>query len=426
MRSPTSLRLSVCVTSLSVFANCGGDTGETDPGTQLTVTSPQATVAPSGPGPVVGPVGPSSSAPGPASSATGATLPGPTPTASGVSPTGPSSTAPSPSTTGVGPTGSTGPAPIPTAPTGPTAGQDTGGETTGEPAPQPDVDMNGKPNAAPGSMSDVAQDYLRLGEIRILNNNWGSEDLGCTAPTSTMSVFLNQDNSFGWNFNRGDCAGPMDSSHPDFPQVEFGIHPFGIGGPLVTSPEFSSTTLLPLPLSSIQSASVTVDNLTINLQNQDSWNITFEFWLSESDPREPNPRVYAELMTWWGWDAGRWPCDMNNDGMVDYGDRVSAGSMDYTLCHQSDNWADGWRYYQFRAGDGSDGNIKRDFNGKVDVKALLDYLVTKRGYPTSLWLTRMEVGSEIDDNTSGTVSMRGITFEVNGENRSQVIGVPTP
>jgi hypothetical protein len=131
-------------------------------------------------------------------------------------------------------------------------------------------------------------------------------------------------------------------------------------------------------------------------------------------------------MTWWGWDAGRWPCDMNNDGMVDYGDRVSAGSMDYTLCHQSDNWADGWRYYQFRAGDGSDGNIKRDFNGKVDVKALLDYLVTKRGYPTSLWLTRMEVGSEIDDNTSGTVSMRGITFEVNGENRSQVIGVPTP
>jgi hypothetical protein len=98
--------------------------------------------------------------------------------------------------------------------------------------------------------------------------------------------------------------------------------------------------------------------------------------------------------------------------------------MDYTLCHQSDNWADGWRYYQFRAGDGSDGNIKTSYSGKVDVKALLDYLVNQRGYPTTLWLTRMEVGSEIDDDTAGTVSMKSVSFEVNGESRSQVIGTP--
>src|SRR5690606_9579845 len=180
-------------------------------------------------------------------------------------------------------------------------------------------------NAPLGTSSDISQDYIRLGEIRILNNNWGSEDLGCFAPTSTMSVFVNQDGSFGWTFNRGDCAQPTDSSHPDFPQLEFGIHPFGIGSPLVTSPEFSSTTLLPLQISQINSASVKVDNLSINLQNQDSWNITMEFWLSEGNPLEPNTKVYAELMTWWGWDQGRWPCDMNNDGMVDYGDRVSAG-----------------------------------------------------------------------------------------------------
>lgn len=290
--------------------------------------------------------------------------------------------------------------------------------------PPPDVDQNGKMNATPGTMSDVAQDYLRLGEIRILNNNWGSEDLGCTAPKSTMNVFVNQDNSFGWNFNRGDCAGAMDSSHPDFPQLEFGIHPFGIGSDLVTSPEFSSTTLLPIKLSEIESASVTLDNFNIALQNQSSWNIAMEFWLSESNPLEPNPKVYAELMTWWGWDNGRWPCDINGDGMVDYGDRVTAGNMDYTLCHQSDNWASGWRYYQFRAGDGSDGNIKTNYSGKVDVKALLDYLVTKRNYSTELWLTRMEVGSEIDDDTSGTVSMKGVSFEVNGMSRSQVIGTP--
>jgi hypothetical protein len=286
-------------------------------------------------------------------------------------------------------------------------------------------DKGGKTNALPGTTADAAQDYLKLGEIRILNNNWGSEDLGCTAPKSTMSVFVNQDQSFGWNFNRGDCAGAMDSSHPDFPQLEFGIHPFGIGNALVTSPEFSSTTLLPLQIKDIMTASVTLDNFNIALQNQSSWNIAMEFWLSERNPvTDPNPGVYAELMTWWGWDQGRWPCNINGGTGVSYGDKVSAGSMEYTLCHQSDNWADGWRYYQFRAGDGSDGNIKNNFSGKVDVKAMLEYLVTKRGYSRDLWVSRVEVGSEIDDNTSGTVSMKSVIFEVNGMNRSQVIGTP--
>jgi hypothetical protein len=306
---------------------------------------------------------------------------------------------------------------------GSTGGTSSGGATGGSGS---DVDQNGKPNASPGDSTDVSQDYLRLGEIRILNNNWGSEDLGCTAPTSTMSLFVDESGAFGWNFSRGDCAPALDTSHPDFPQVEFGIHPFGIGSDLETSPPFSSTTLLPLQISDIASASITLDNLSIALQNQSSWNLAMEFWLSERHPvTDPNPGVYAEIMAWWGWNTGRWPCDLNNDDIVDYGDSIQAGDLQYTLCHADDNWAGGqWRYYQFRAGDGSDANIRTSFSGKIDVKAFLDYLVNTRGYSTELWVTRLEVGSEIDDNTSGTVRMNGITFEVNGETRSQVIASP--
>ena len=99
--------------------------------------------------------------------------------------------------------------------------------------------------------------------------------------------------------------------------------------------------------------------------------------------------------------------------------------MQYTLCHQDDNWASGqWRYYQFRVGDGSDTNIRTSFSGSIDIKAFLDYLVNTRGYSTELWVTRLEIGSEIDDDTSGTVTMSGITFEVNGETRSQVTASP--
>ena len=75
-----------------------------------------------------------------------------------------------------------------------------------------------------------------------------------------------------------------------------------------------------------------------------------------------------------------------------------------------------------RAGDGSDGNIRENFSGTIDVKAFLDHLVSQRNYSGELWLTRMEVGSEIDDDTSGTVSMNNITFQVNDQIRSAVIG----
>jgi hypothetical protein len=304
----------------------------------------------------------------------------------------------------------------------------SGGSTGGSSGS--DLDQNGKAIACAGDSTAVAQDYLRLGEIRILNNNWGSEDLGCS--NSSMDVFVEQSGAFGWNFSRGDCAANgdgvttfPDTSHPDFPQVEFGINPFGIGDPDVTSPEFSSTTLLPAQLSTITSASMTLDNLNISLSQSSSWNLAMEFWLSTADPRQPTASVdvHTELMAWWGWNTNRWECGTtdNNSGPP-HGDTVSSSGRSYVLCHQSDNWANGkWRYYQFRAGNGDNGSSSSSFNGTIDVGAFIDYLVNSRGYSRDLWLTRLEVGSEIDDDTAGTVRMNGITFEVNGETRSAVL-----
>src|SRR5690606_27542506 len=253
-----------------------------------------------------------------------------------------------------------------TGPTPTTDTADTGPEpddNTGDGNPQPDVDQNGKANAAPGESTNAVQDYLRLGEIRILNNNWGSAERGCD---TQMSVFVNPDKSFGWDFNRGGCGGG--GSQPDFPQIEFGIHPFGIGHELVTSPEFSSTTLLPLQIGAIETASVNVRNLATSPNAARSWHITYESWLSEEDPvNHPNPQVYAELMTFWGWQNGRWP---EETGAVGNGanDKVPSAGRNYTLWVQNDSWADGkWRYFQFRDDSGPQGS----FNGTLDVKPFL-------------------------------------------------------
>lgn len=300
-----------------------------------------------------------------------------------------------------------------------TSGPVDSGSSTEEPPFNSEVDENGKTNAKPGDRTSVNQDYLKFGEVRILNNNWGSAELNCQ--DSQFSVFVNQDRSFGWDFGRGACGGM--NSKPDFPQIEFGIHPFGIGNVLVTSPEFSSTSLLPLQIKDIQSASVNINGLNIALQEQNSWNITFEFWLSEKNPlTEGDAGVYAELMTFWGWQNGRWPDSLMpgmggpvGDGA---GTDINSGGRGYKLWVQRDDWADGkWRYFQFRDNSGPNTN----FNGTLDVKPFLDYLVQQRNYSQELWVTRLEVGSEIDDGTRGTVTLQGITFEVNGESRAAIV-----
>jgi hypothetical protein len=401
---PTSLTLA----SFTVLAGLAGCSSDATPGPGTSGAPGTGTTAGSGSTPVPGSGG--KPAVGTAGSGSGGS---PVVGAGGTPSVGSAGTG-SPSG-GSSSTGGSGPAPVGGSSSGGTPGVAGGGNPTG--GSGADVDAMGKANAKPGAMTSTKRDYLRLGEIRLLNNNWGSAELGCNAP---MSVFVNQDKTFGWTFNRGNCDTGNTNQKPDFPQIEFGIHPFGKGNALVTSPEFSSTTLLPLQIKSITSASVTIDSLNIQLQKEGSWNITFEFWLSERNPvTDPNPGVYAELMTFWGWQAKRWPDQtpsLKNAPAAD----ISSGGKTYKLMVQDDAWASGWRYFQFRASDGP----QKSFNGKVDVKPLLDYLLTRPGYTKEMWVSRLEVGSEIDDETQGTVTMKGITFEVNGQSRSAIIGNP--
>jgi hypothetical protein len=262
-------------------------------------------------------------------------------------------------------------------------------------------DQNGVGLARPGDSKTGSREYLNFGDFRLLNNKWGSDELGCK---TTMKVFANADKSFGWSFDRGACGG--NKQKPDYPEIEFGIHPFGAGSSLATSPSFSSTKVLPLQIKDITSAAVIIDSLNASIQRASTWNVDFELWLSQRNPvTDANPGVYAELITFWGW-QDTWACDKSGT--------VTAGDKTYSLCHQSDSWGSGWRYYQLRA----NGGPSNGFSGKVDVKALLDWLVNTYGFSKDLWVTRLEVGSELDDNTSGGVTLKNITFQVNGTSKT--------
>ena len=83
---------------------------------------------------------------------------------------------------------------------------------------------------------------------------------------------------------------------------------------------------------------------------------------------------------------------------------------------RSDSWSSGhWRFFNFIVGNGP----LSSFTGKVDIKPVLDWIRSKySGFTSDMWLTRMEVGTEIDDDTQGSVKINNLTFEVNGTSKS--------
>jgi len=254
-----------------------------------------------------------------------------------------------------------------------------------------------------GVETTVPESYFKMGDMRLIYNNWGSKSLNCNTP---YRVFIEQDGSFGWEFTRGQCGG--DNAAPDYPEIEFGQHPFGFVKDSAKPQDLSSTTLLPLQIKDINSASIKIDQMNINLLEAFSWNICFEMWLTNKEPMtiDTGECPYAEIMVFWGWQDGRWPCDQTGN--------LTAGTSSYQLCHSVDDWACGWRYIQFRVDNGP----MRNYNGTLDVKTILDWIVLNMGVSQELWVTRFEIGSEIGDNTSGKLTINNLTFEVNGVAKS--------
>ena len=165
----------------------------------------------------------------------------------------------------------------------------------------------------PGVTTSTSKQYFNLGDMRLINNRWGSDALNCTG--TMQSVYINADKTLGWSFNRPTCGGKR--ADPDFPEIEFGVAPFGNTSSLLTTPPFSSTTLLPIQIKNLTSASVTLNNFTTTFQNPSYWDSNFEFWISQEDPTtNANAGVYAEIIMFLGWEsnrlntaAGGWTCD---------------------------------------------------------------------------------------------------------------------
>lgn len=297
----------------------------------------------------------------------------------------------------------------------------TGGTTSTGGTTAPRTDCLGKALAKPGDSATESRAYLNLGDMRLINNRWGADARNCGG--ATYKVFVGTDRMIGYDFNRPTCGG--EKAYPDYPEIEFGVAPFGKTSPDLTSPACSSTTLLPAQIKSITSATLNIEGFNSTYQKPGYYDTNFEFWISKNNPlNDGDPGVYAEVIVFLGWHGSRmeknvgWPCDKSGS--------VTAGTNTYRLCHQSDEWSNGrWRFFNFNL---EPGGPTDNFTGKADIKKMLDWVMqnyanSSRGnFSSDMWLTRIEVGTEVDDNTQGTAKFKNLTFEINGTSKSIELG----
>ena len=123
--------------------------------------------------------------------------------------------------------------------------------------------------------------------------------------------------------------------------------------------------------------------------------------------------AYGETMNWFAWSSDQ------------YGWNGVIGTLDagqkYNLYVSRDDWPTAtatsqWKYRQYRLTTST-----RPYSGTVDVKKLLDHLTGSENWSKDLWISRFEIGTELDDGSSGTVTIKNVTFEVNGQKRSTEI-----
>jgi hypothetical protein len=259
--------------------------------------------------------------------------------------------------------------------------------------------------------STTDEQILPLGCMHLLSNRWND-------PTATETLFLNSDSSFGWTWNRGGGGLQPTPTNPNYPEIEFGVNPWGetMYGDLTS---ISTTDLLPTQYKNIHSASMTVD-VDANITTPSLvWNLAFEMWLSPDDPTKGSTNPQFEIMVFLANQSMYWPtmpkCDTSATS-YNCGSQVTDGSINYTLYYASTAWGGppAYTYVQYRnSANGGNGQ----FNGKLDIYKFLQ-AVNPSG---DLYLTRFELGTETDQGAQGTATIKSISFEVNGTTESALM-----
>jgi hypothetical protein len=251
------------------------------------------------------------------------------------------------------------------------------------------VESSSAPLRAGGIKQDCqAWSMHRDGRYRYENNVWGSKKARGKFKQCLLTRERNGKTEVGWSW---DWPG-FDPSVFAYPEVVVGWKPWSGGA--TTDPHF------PLRVSEVRTLTLDYE---VESEMTGSYDLAPEIWLTDAGAStQPNPRsITTEVMFWMDHTDGARPA-----GKVV--DEPTFSGVKYELWREDSIGVDangkGWRLLSFKSPE-------KQLKGRIDIAALLHYLVERQLASTSDYVAGVEFGNEVMGGT-GTTWIRQFDVKV--------------
>ena len=228
----------------------------------------------------------------------------------------------------------------------------------------------------------------REGRYRYENNVWGSKKAKGKFKQCLLTRERDGKTEVGWSW---DWPG-FDPTVFAYPEVVVGWKPWSGGE--TTDPHF------PLKVSDVRTLSLDYE---VESEVTGSYDLAPEIWLTNAGASvKPNPQsITTEVMFWMDHTEGARPA-----GQVV--DEVPLNGVKYELWREDSIGVDangkGWRLLSFKSPE-------KQHNGRIDIAALIRYLVEKQLAAPSDYVASVEFGNEVMGGT-GTTWIRHFDVKV--------------
>jgi hypothetical protein len=248
---------------------------------------------------------------------------------------------------------------------------------------------------APGRNLPDVQAQCRNGDTQVIgaykyeNNMWGADKArGFTPEQCLLTRTVNGSKQVGWTW----YWPGMDRSVFAYPQIMWGWKPWSGGKP--------SDARFPARVGDLKS--LTMD-FEVQTDAQGTYNLAPEIWLTSSGAwsEAPNPKlITTEIMFWMDYQQGATPAGSIVDRPVINGVAYELWKMD-NIGNKGDGT--GWTIYSFKS-------PTIQHAGRIDIQALLAYMVGKGWVSKDEYVASVEFGNEVMGGSGTTWVKR---FEVN-------------
>lgn len=232
--------------------------------------------------------------------------------------------------------------------------------------------------------------FIEFGSRRLVTNLWGAPAEENISPSENC-VFRDYDGIFGWTWNRTvPVAFPGENiTTPIYPSVGTGTDPWGA---------YSTSKYLPVRIMNISSFTLEVSYQYSTLPApSDSTNLAYDIWITDTDrPDRHTPK--KEFMIW----LNRLNVPMPENKRLE---DVSDGYATYR------QYAIG-NYTAFILDAPPRSGI---IYQKVNPKKLIDYLVAKGDLSGDLWISKIDLGSEVWQS-QGKIDIIKLNIKINNMN----------